>query len=276
MKTTTRLIGVVAIAMTLTIAFSGVALACCPVPETMCTSNIETTTRITCIGTVIEEESLNYEASSVSLVPMPPLVFGERYGTTRYDLDLIARNGYTDFVKDFEFDNDNSAGVPDYNLDVATTFDYLANPGGRLTSSETVAMDLISEQQNAAPTTICPFAAQGQALIPQSCEFVVAASELDVTEVSARSNAQTITTARSNDVTPVMLHYDITAGPTALTPTAGAVGSASASLTVHDMEGRGAVPGFLGAEITFEEETSVSGVFDLFKEMDYESGLLRP
>ena len=276
MKTTIRLIGVVAIAMVLSIAFSGVALACCPVPETMCTSKIETTTQVTCLGTMTEDESLIFEQSSVSLIPLPPLIFGERYGSTSYAMDMIARNGVIDFLKDFEFDTENSAGIPDYNLDVATTFDYAAYAGGRLTSSEVVSIDAISAQQNVPGTIICPFAAGGAAIVPESCEYIEAGSTLDVTEVSARSNTQTITNARSNDITPIMLHYDIHAGSTSLGPSAGAVGSASAFMTVHEMEGRGAVPGDLGAEVTFDEETTVSGIFDLFKNMDYDAGVSRP
>jgi hypothetical protein len=277
MKTTTRLIGVVAIAMTLTIAFSGVALACCAVPETVCTSIIETTTVVTCQGTVTEEESLTFEQANVDLNAIPPLPGAAVYANTRYSESMIATNGYTVFGKSFELDTSDSGGVPDHNLEVSKTFDYVANAGGGLIFSETVAVDAISSFQ-AGPALMCPFAAAPAGVIPESCESVTAGSTLDVTEVSATTNTETITTAMSADTTPLILHYDVHAGDTLLTPNiVGAVGSGSAFVTVHDMEGLipGAVPP-LGVEITFDEETTASGVFDLYKTIDYTSGILLP
>jgi len=275
MKTTTRLIGVVAIAMVLSIAFSGVALACCPVPETVCTSRIETTTDVTCLGTVIEDESLIFSQASVNLDALPPLAGNELYGNTRYAESLIADNGLLYFVKDFDFDTVNSGGIPDYNLEVEKTFDFLAQPGGGLIFSETVAVDAISNWQ-AAAALMCPFAAPPAGQIPESCEYVDAGSTLDVTEVSATTHANTITTAMSSDTTPISLHYDIRAVGSDQNPwSVGADGSGSAFMTVHDMEGHVVGPA-LGSEVTFEEETTVSGLFEFSKSMDYVSGVLWP
>jgi hypothetical protein len=277
MKTTTRLIGVVAIAMTLTIAFSGVALACCPINETACTSSITTTTDITCQGTMTEDESLSFTQSSVNLSALPPLAVPELYGDTRYRESMIARDGYMDYYKDFNLDTANSGGLPDYNLDVVKTFDYNAEAAGGLTFSESVAMDDVSTFQ-ATPNLMCPFAAalpRAAGIVPESCEYVLAGSTLDVTQVSATTHAQTITTAMSVDTTPKILHYDVRAGGTDLTGTPGAVGSGTAHMTVHELEGR-PVAGDLGTEVIYEEEATVSGIFEFSKTMDYESGVLRP
>jgi hypothetical protein len=274
MKTTTRLIGVVAIAMVLSIAFSGVALACCPIPETVCTSKISTTTAVTCMGTVTESESLNFQQATVDINAIPPLAAGELYADTRYSEDLMSSDGYINYMKAFDLDTSNSEGLPEFNLEVAKTFDYVANNGGRLVFSETVAIDAISDWQP-NPPLMCPFAAQPAGQIPESCEYVAAGSTLDVTEVSATTNTQTITTAMSSDTTPITMHYDISAGGTDLTSTAGAVGSASAFMTVHDMEGQIIGPA-LGSEVTYVEELTVSGIFEFSTSKDYVSGILHP
>jgi hypothetical protein len=276
MKRTTRLIGIVAIAMVLSIAFSGVALASCTVPETEQTSRIETTTEVICMGTMIEDESLIFDQASTDLLALPPLDAdtSERYASTRYSESMIARDGYTSFVKDFAMDSSNTE-APLYNLDVEKTFDYLANNGGGLIYSESVAIDVLSLFDEDADV-MCAFALAGDDLL-DSCEYVEAGSTLDVTEVSTTTHARTITTALACDSTPVILHYDIRAGPTDLTTTPLAVGSASAYMTAHDMAGRGQDEdgdAQLGAEVSYRETISVSGLFDLYKDMNYRSGII--
>ena len=79
-KMKTKLTGVVAIAMALTIAFSGVALASPAVPKTPETEIFDITTIIKCNGTVVENEELSWESSSKNLLDNPPLAAGEIYG----------------------------------------------------------------------------------------------------------------------------------------------------------------------------------------------------
>jgi hypothetical protein len=67
MKKTIGLISVVAIAMALTIAFSGVALASPAVGPTSETEKLDITTLITCNGDVVESQSLNWKIDSVNL-----------------------------------------------------------------------------------------------------------------------------------------------------------------------------------------------------------------
>jgi hypothetical protein len=67
MKKTTRLIGVVAIALVLTIAFSGVAFASRNVPSTPETETLTITTEIVCDRKVIESAELNWNCSSENL-----------------------------------------------------------------------------------------------------------------------------------------------------------------------------------------------------------------
>ena len=75
---TSGLISVVAIAMVLTIAFSGVALASHPVPPTKETEILDITTNIQCTGDVVESQRLSLEIDSVNLLDNPPLAAGEK------------------------------------------------------------------------------------------------------------------------------------------------------------------------------------------------------
>jgi hypothetical protein len=83
MKKTIGLISVVAIAMALTIAFSGVAL---------------------CNGDVVESQSLNWEIDSGNLLDNLPLDDDEKYGKIGYNEKMIGLNGTTEFDKTFVLD----------------------------------------------------------------------------------------------------------------------------------------------------------------------------
>jgi len=78
MKKTTRVIGVVATAMVLAIAFSGVALASHPVPPTKETEILDLTTNIKCNGSVVESQRLSLGIDSGNLLDNPPLAAGEK------------------------------------------------------------------------------------------------------------------------------------------------------------------------------------------------------
>jgi hypothetical protein len=77
---TSGLISVVAIAMALTIVFSGVALASHPVPPTPETETLDISTNIKCNGSVVESQRLSLEIDSGNLLDNPPLAAGEKYG----------------------------------------------------------------------------------------------------------------------------------------------------------------------------------------------------
>jgi len=84
MKKTTRLIGVIATAMVLLIAFSGVALASQPVCPTPETEMIKTVTMISCQGMVTEMEKVSWESSNEDLINNPPLGAEEVVGKMDY------------------------------------------------------------------------------------------------------------------------------------------------------------------------------------------------
>jgi hypothetical protein len=91
MKKTIGLVSVVAIAMALTlaIAFSGVALASPAVDPTSETEKLDITTTITCNGNVVESQSLNWEIDSGNLLDNLPLADDEKYGKIGYNEKMI-------------------------------------------------------------------------------------------------------------------------------------------------------------------------------------------
>ena len=119
MKKTTRLAGVVATAMVLLTAFSGVALASQPVCPTPGTETIKTVTMISCQGMVTEKEQVSWESSNEDLINNPPIVnlnfpmTGEVVGKMDYNQDLKVTDGVTTYIKDMDVD---TGSVPNLNV----------------------------------------------------------------------------------------------------------------------------------------------------------------
>ncbi len=216
MKTTTRLmIGVVATAMVLSIAFSGVALASqpvCPPPET---DKIRTVTMISCQGMVTETEKVSWETSNEDLINNPPLGGEEVVGKMDYYQDLKVTDGATEFVKDMDVDTGDTP-----NLNVMKSIGYTQGPTiGSLSHDEEVDMEIIAGASLTRREILCPFAAAATEtpvlfpggpftvpILPPSCEDVSAGSSMTVTDVLA----PTITKVEMSE-SPVSLHYAVTA-----------------------------------------------------------------
>ena len=112
----------VVIALVLMTAFSGVALASQPVPETL-----TITTDIICDKTVIESAELNWECS------------GEKQGQIKYSENMIGSGGDAEFNKDFKIDTGETQNVA-----VTRSIGYTAGESGSLSHAESVDMSLIS------------------------------------------------------------------------------------------------------------------------------------
>ena len=258
MERTIRLIGVVAIAMSLTIAFSGVAIASPTVPPTKETETVEITTDVTCSGTVVESQEISLEIDSVNLLDNLPLDEGEIYGKIKYDEKMIGSSGTTDFDKCFNVDTGTAP-----NLYVHKQIGYSQGFLGSLSHDEQVGMKIIAAGKPAETKTckekgspeheewkqdVCPFKYPCKdttvPAVPASCEEVNTYSEMVVTNVHAETETKVGITA-----SPVNLHYAITAAGSggAGTP---AQGSIAAEFSVLAEEGRGAccVPGTPGTE----------------------------
>jgi hypothetical protein len=265
MKTTTRLIGVVAIAMVLSIAFSGLASASqplCPTPET---ETIKTVTQISCIGMVTETEKASWESSNENLINNPPLGAEEVVGKMKYYEDLKVTDGFTDFVKDLDIDTGDAP-----NLNVMKSVGY--TQGGT-----------IGSLAHTEEVSFAVFAAAAENLIPASCEEVSASSSMVVTDVLT-------TTVTRVDITdsPLEMHYEIDArGSGALAEFNGdyASGHIAAEYDVYvedgssdmgDHCGLGDIPGYtLGSTLTHYEKSTADGLWLFHKQMDYKS-MIRP
>ena len=275
MKKTTRLIGVVATAMVLMIAFSGVALAAlpaCPTPET---DRIKTVTQITCQGMVSEEERVIWESSNENLINNPPLGTDETVGMLNYKQDLKVTAGNTVFIKDMDVD---TGAAP--NLNVMKSMGYSqAGTIGQLSHHEQVSMGLVSNYTTTSNVVLCPFASAAVETLPASCLDVKASSEMVVTEALAT----TITKVTMSEA-PVSLHYAVVATGT-LGAGSSAQGSIAGEFSVYTEEGSGQSDAYcyngdpanntLGSVLTHYEKSTANGWWEFNKEMDYVS-TIRP
>ena len=278
MKKTTRLIGVIATAMVLSIAFSGVALASQPVCPTPETETIKTVTMIQCQGMVTEMEKVTWESSNEDLINNPPLGDVEVVGKMDYYQDLKVTDGVTNFIKDIDV---NTGSVP--NLNVMKSIGYSQGTTiGSLSHDEEVSFGIVANYTDTRDVILCPFAAAAQAVLPASCVDVEASSSMVVTDVLAT----TVTKVEISE-SPIELHYEITATGSGGAGTPG-VGHITAEFEVYTEDGSGAGADFtghcdqgtpeeftLGSKLTHYEKSTANGLWEFHKEMDYKS-VIRP
>ena len=258
---TIGLISVVAIAMALAIAFSGVALASQPVPTTKETEILDITTDITCSGTVVESQWLSLEIGSKDLRDNPPLADGEIYGAIKYDEKMIGLSGDTEFDKCLKVDTSKTAP----NLDVHKQIGYTAGFLGSLSHYEQVGIKAIAAGKTTSKTTttehICPFdnpdTKTTTTKVPGSCEEVHAYSAMVVTNVQA-----TTTTEVGITDAPVNLNYRINADGTGLVV---------AGVGVFVADGIGGTNSTLGSRMVYNEMSIACGKFEFTKEVGYKS-----
>jgi len=261
MKKVIGLISVVAIAMALTVVFSGVALASQPVPPTKETEIIDITTDITCSGSVVESQGLSLKIDSKNLLDNPPLADGEIYGAIKYDEKMIGLSGDTEFDKCFVVDTSKTAP----NLDVHKQIGYKQGFLGSLSHHEWVGMEAIAAGKTTTKTKttehICPFdkpdTKTTTTKVPGNCEEVHAYSEMFVTNVQA-----TTTTAVGITEAPVNLNYRITAKGTGLVV---------AGVGLYVQEGIGGKDSTLGSRMAYKEKSIAYGDFEFTKEVGYKS-----
>ena len=275
MKKTTRLIGVIATAMVLLIAFSGVALASQPVCPTPETETIKTVTMISCQGMVTEMEKATWESSNEDLIDNPPLGDEEVVGKMDYYQDLKVTDGITNFIKDLDLD---TGGVP--NLNVMKSIGYSQGATiGSLSHEEKVSFGIVADWAATEDVIMCPFAAAAEELIPASCVDVEASSSMVVTDVLAT----TVTKVEISE-SPIELHYAVTATGSGGAGTPG-VGRITAEFEVYaedgssgelDHCGLGVVEDYtLGSKLMHYEKSTANGLWEFSKEMDYKS-VIRP
>jgi hypothetical protein len=273
MKKTIGLVSVVAIAMALTIAFSGVALASHPVPPTDETETLEITTTITCTGDVVESQWLSLEIDSVDLLNNLPLANGEKYGKIGYKEKMIGSNGTTKFDKCFVVDTGTTP-----NLDVHKQIGYTQGELGSLSHEEQLEMKVIAhakaEVDGGQTCTgwdkfepwkqkLCPFKIckndNDKPAVPGSCEEVNTYSTIVMTDVQAETETEVGITGVSGD--PVKLKYKIHAEGTGLVV---------AGMSAYVADGRG--EDGLGSRMTYKEKSIGYGeTVEFTKDIGYKS-----
>jgi hypothetical protein len=242
---TSGLISVVAIAMVLTIAFSGVALASHPVPPTKETETLDITTNIKCNGSVVESQRLSLEIDSGNLIDNPPLANNEKYGKIEYNEKMISSNGSTEFDKSFEVDTGTTP-----NLNVTKNIGYISGDLGSLSHAEQLGMKVIFAGKAVIPghreDILCPFDkgewVPGKAAVPGCHEEVNAYSTMVVTDVDAEINAEVGITGDTE--APVTLNYKIDAT---------GAGLVKAGMDLYVEDGRGAAD--LGSRMSYREKS---------------------
>ncbi len=291
----------------------GFAMADDPIPATVETQGISTTTTVVCLGTVTNSESAVMTTSNMDLRNNPPLaeytqmyedVDGvlipvpdnyiwtpERQYVMSYTEQILADNGYTEFNGVQSVDTANK--VANQNTFASTEqFDYIASDTamGRITFSEDLLLDGASQGSDATQRMLCPFATGDEGFIPACCNVVEMGGSFTGTAVSAVTGANERHISKAADI-PVTVNYNI-----ALT----GQGSAAAWINAHLMEGRTGTPwlvdvnpagtfwggvwnddmemnGFMqGLDLVYKEKTTASGTISAFsKVMSYQSGLRR-
>ena len=278
MKKTTRMIGVIAIAMALTVAFSGVALASPPVCPPIEKDTIKTVTIISCQGMVTEEEAVTWDSTNEDLINSPPLNNQEIIGKMQYKQDLKVTDGMTKFVKDMGVDT----GIAP-NLNVMVSIGYTQGETiGSLSHDEDVGMGIVANFVPTAGVILCPFASAEVARLPASCIDVDASSKMVVTDVLATTR----TKVTMSDA-PVSLHYEVdatgsggaeTAAHGHIVATFSAYVEDGSSGNVDDLdadwelcEQGDAASWTLGSKLTHVEKSTANGLWEFHKEMDYTS-----
>ena len=234
---------------------------------------IETSTDITCSGSVTESVSFDWAYTNKNLSDNT-LTNDERVAQIRYDEHTSAIGGYTEFSKDFTADGLN---VP--NLHVDKKVGFIANQSntmtGGLDSTEDAGIFIVSEGIRGGGSGtggLCIWAQH--ACVPPSCEIAVAGSQLkDVTRV----NSHTITSVQTSE--SPRLHHEITAKGAMIgdNRTYGAgTGTVSAGMKVDVREGNNCNNTVhpLGSRLRYTTISTATGRWNSFaKSMTYTSAI---
>ena len=307
MNKTYRMKLTIAIAVTLIVASAGIAVASPPVFPPTQTSIIETEVTIECHGTVTENEDLDLAYSSIplgNLVPINPTNADwddlrapqERIAQIRYEENMKAVDGFTQFTKSFKVDGESAP-----NLAVDKRIAYVEDPTSAISwldNTENVDMTIVTEgdtqRSGEDVASICPWS--DNVNIAPTNELVSAGSQLYMVDLVSATTKTAVSTTES----PRLAHRITAAGiagiggwaETVLGPEGTldgpyGIGTISAGMKVQTMEGRdrptGAIPPNdwldpLGREyypkasdMTYEEMTTAKGFWEFDKSMTYQA-----
>jgi len=258
----------------------GMAMAADPINATTETQFISTTSGVVVMGTMTNSESVVMTASTMDLRDNPPLgalgttgsmtfipgvspdndwfdvvepdgttfvSLPERQAVMSYTESVLADNGYSEFNEMQSMDTGNKV-ANQKNFASSEQFDFVAfsDSMGRITTSESLLLDLVSQGSLASERFICPFATGDAGFIPPYCNVYEMGSSFTGTQVSEVTQAGTNFIAKSADV-PTQASYSVGLSGT---------GSAAAWINTHVMEGRTA-----GYDLIFADDTGYEYAF---------------
>jgi hypothetical protein len=300
-------IGIILIALTVVVVFSGFALAAKPVNQTPETQGISTSTSISAQGTVTESESISWTIVNNGPINSPPLGalqvvtpkptqnpeqppggqaqitesaitdltgIAEVQYSTGYNQNVMAVSGLTTYVKSSNVDTANKIADAS-NVKVATNVQFIAVDTGRMTFSEDILLDGAGEESETSSAMLCPFGPSSSEFIPDFCNIVQMGGSMDVTLVSAETAASDRFVAATADV-PNVVTYSIAAkGMTVDSTNVPAMGTVSAFMKTHIMEARGDSDD-KSEDLTYAETSTASGLINSFsKSMSFMDGMRR-
>ncbi|MBP1928164.1 hypothetical protein J2741_000711 [Methanolinea mesophila] len=209
------------------------------------------------------------DSFSLATTPLDP---EEIHAVSSYREETVAVAGKTSYTKSMVISTANR--VPGVNnLKAEKVVEFIGTETGRMTSSESILVDLSGNWSRAPGSVICPFAGDSTEFIPVFCNIATAGSTLDMTRVSLATSADTGFIAADAGV-PVGLGYEITArGVTSAGQLTPASGSIAAYLDVHAQEAMGNSVQ-KAEDLAYTEKTTADGLITMFhKKMQYESGI---
>ena len=294
---------------------TGGAFAAIAPGDTPETQGIASTTSITCIGQVTENDQLAWRLSnefldtnldlqlnipgepgfnpslpigSEILVPShePPLnSLGEIQMSNAYSETTVAVNGVTTYNKQMTIDTaGKDRDSENVNAEKSVQFISDSSISGSISSQETIMTDLVGVNVNILKSTLCPFAPDVPICWPPFCEIADAGSDLQMTSVSFTSQASSRTVAKGDNFqdTPVPSIADVppdlhyTINVQGFGPGSPADGNVEALVRIHSIDGRSVPVGGASSELQYRDASVASGLIEGFqKSLDYESGIKR-
>jgi hypothetical protein len=291
---TIQITGAIIAFFTAIFAISGCAMAAQPVPETIGTAGITSTTSIECIGTVTQSDSLTWIQSN-DPNGAPPLESatvdtggtmastgtgltlsgntGQIRYTSGYTSNLQVVQGTTILTKSVSLNNANQ--IADHNnIETNTLLTFVAsNEAGQAVGSEDILLDGTGATATSADKSWSPFGISATGLNPPFAATVNSGSSFNILLGTIDTQATQRFIAESADV-PVSQTYSITGrGITSSSGTTPAGGTMSAFMNVHIQEGiiedsatAGAYDIGLGSDIQYASAVSASGYISSFNQ----------
>jgi hypothetical protein len=260
-------LSIMVIALTMLVAFTGMAMADCGINQVPETQGIATATNIEALGTVTETDAVVWTNAWQDMT-IPPLNAGETIYVMSYSENTIADQGLVSYVKGQTLDTaDKVAGT--YNFDTGKVVEFIGLETGRMLTSENMVLDGAGNGQTTSTRYICPFATAVTGTVPPFCNIIEVGSDADVTLASLTTAADERHVMASGDPA-VAVDYSIKVTGFGDVP---AMGSVDAYVNAHIQEAR---VNAKAEDLSYSEYSSAAGDITLFqKVIGYQSGLRR-